>query len=122
MLGEMLCAGFATQNFSWIGSPAATELETVSNPLQLYCRFILNLWPGHKAAGSAECSRCNTAAWSVTPLAAKHWHCCRRIADIALTLVHCHCLVMLLPYTISSSYIATVSGVQFELKDRQVLL
>lgn len=29
MLGEMLCAGFATQNFSWIGSPAATELETV---------------------------------------------------------------------------------------------
>ena len=30
MLGEMLCAGFATQNFSWIGSPAATELETVS--------------------------------------------------------------------------------------------
>ena len=30
MLGEMLSAGFATQNFSWIGSPAATELETVS--------------------------------------------------------------------------------------------
>lgn len=29
MLGEMLCAGFATQNFSWIGSPAATELETI---------------------------------------------------------------------------------------------
>ena len=33
MLGEMLCAGFATQNFSWIGSPAATELETVSTLL-----------------------------------------------------------------------------------------
>ena len=29
LLGEMLCAGFATQTFSWIGSPAATELETV---------------------------------------------------------------------------------------------
>jgi len=33
MLGEMLCAGFATQNFSWIGSPAATELETVRQSL-----------------------------------------------------------------------------------------
>ena len=30
LLGDMLCSGLATQNFSWIGSPAATELETVS--------------------------------------------------------------------------------------------
>ena len=35
MLGEVLCAGFATQNFSWIGSPAATELETVSHAAAL---------------------------------------------------------------------------------------
>lgn len=37
MLGEMLCAGFATQNFSWIGSPAATELETVSSTCCRLC-------------------------------------------------------------------------------------
>lgn len=37
MLGEMLCAGFATQNFSWIGSPAATELETVSYLYYVLC-------------------------------------------------------------------------------------
>lgn len=30
ILGDLLCSGFATQNFSWIGSPAATELESVS--------------------------------------------------------------------------------------------
>lgn len=30
LLGDMLCSGLATQNFSWIGSPAATELEMVS--------------------------------------------------------------------------------------------
>lgn len=41
MLGEMLCAGFATQNFSWIGSPAATELETVSYLYYALCSLRL---------------------------------------------------------------------------------
>ncbi|KAL3137675.1 hypothetical protein ABBQ38_004950 [Trebouxia sp. C0009 RCD-2024] len=76
MLGEMLCAGFATQNFSWIGSPAATELETIvmdwlGKLLGLPQQFLSRTAEGSFAAGGGVIQGTASEATLVCMLAAR---------------------------------------------------
>ena len=52
MLGDMLCSGLTLVGFSWIGSPAATELEKVA-PAVKYT-FAACAWPPLAAQSSTR--------------------------------------------------------------------
>ena len=79
LLGDMLCSGLATQNFSWIGSPAATELETVSgrtdlNKQELPCNMLPDSGCHLPCMHAGRCGAgFRTLPWVLLPLNTPCW-------------------------------------------------